>query len=71
MGKSGRNFRERGRRNDGCMGSMNPLPEKPGSKSPNFEPEKFDDIMDIYADTDQADQFTECYSWEDEDEDVL
>jgi hypothetical protein len=71
MGKSGRNYRERGKRNDGCMGSMNPNPEKPGSMIPTFEPEKFDDIMDIYTDTDYDDQSTDCYSWADEDEDDL
>jgi hypothetical protein len=53
------------------MGSMNPNPEKPGSMIPTFEPEKFDDIMDIYTDTDYDDQSTDCYSWADEDEDDL
>lgn len=53
------------------MGSMNPNPEKPGSMNPNFEPEKFDDIMDIYTDTDYGDQNTDCYSWVDEEEDDI
>jgi hypothetical protein len=71
MGKSGRNYRESGKRNDGYMGSMNPNPEKPGSIHPNFEPEKFDDIMDIYTETDYGDQNTDCYSWVDEEEDDI
>ena len=71
MGKGGRNYRERGKRNDGYMGSMHPNPEKPGSIHPNFEPEKFDDIMDIYTDTDYEDQNTDCYSWVDEEEDDI
>jgi hypothetical protein len=71
MGKSGRNYRERGKRNDGHMGSMNPYPKKPGSMSLNFEPEKFNDIMDIYTDTDYGEQGTDCYSWVDEDEDDI
>jgi hypothetical protein len=71
MVKSGRNYRERGKRNDGHLGSMNPNPEKPGSMSPNFEPEKFDDIMDIYTDADYGDQGIDCYSWVDEDEDEI
>jgi hypothetical protein len=71
MGKSGRTYRERGKRNDGHMGSMNPNPEKPGSITSNLEPEKFDDIKDIYTDTDYGDQSTDCYSWIDEDEDDI
>jgi hypothetical protein len=71
MGKSGRNYRERGKRNDGYMGSINPNPEKAGSMNPNFEPEKFDDIMDIYTDTDYGDQSPDCYSWVDEEEDDI
>jgi hypothetical protein len=71
MGKSGRNYRESGKRNDGHLDSMNPNPEKPGSMSPNFEPEKFDDIMDIYTDADYGDQGNDCYSWVDEDEDDI
>lgn len=71
MGKSGRNYQECGRRNDGRVGSKNPNPEKPGLISPNVEAEKFDDIMDIYADTDPGDQRTECYAWVDEDEDDI
>jgi hypothetical protein len=58
MGKSGRNYRERGRRHDG----------HPGSMRPDFKPEKFDDFMDIYQDTDQVDPLTEHYQWEDEDD---
>jgi hypothetical protein len=53
------------------MGSMNPTPEKPGSLSPNFEPEKFDDMLDIYSDTDNGDQGTDCYPCVDEDEDDI
>jgi hypothetical protein len=71
MGKSGRNYRERGKRNDGYMDSMNSNPEEPGSMNPNFEPEKFDDIMDIYTDTDYGYQNTDCYSWVDEEEDDI
>jgi hypothetical protein len=58
MGKSGRNYRERGRLRDG----------RPGSMRPDFEPEKFDDFMDIYRDTDHLDPLTEHYQWEDEDD---
>jgi hypothetical protein len=36
--------------------------------NPDFEPEKFDDIMDIYTDTDQFDPDIEHYQWEDEDD---
>lgn len=71
MGKSGRNYREHGKRNDGYLDSMNPNPEEPGSINPNFEPEKFDDIMDIYTDTDYGDQNADCYSWVDEEEDDI
>ena len=53
------------------MGSINPNPEKAGSMNPNFEPEKFDDIMDIYTDTDYGDQSPDCYSWADEEEDDI
>ncbi len=53
------------------MDSMNPNPEKPGSMNPNFEPEKFDDIMDIYTDTAYGDQNTDYYSWVDEEEDDI
>ena len=68
MGKSGRIYRQRGRRNYERSGSMNPYPEKPGSMRLNFEPEKFDDIMDIYAGTDQLEPYTEHYQWDDEDD---
>jgi hypothetical protein len=68
MGKSGRNYRERGRRNDGRPGSMRPDFDEEGSMKPDFEPEKSDDFMDIYTDTDQLDLFTEHYQWEDEDD---
>jgi len=68
MGKSGRNYRERSRRTYVRSGSMSPNPDRPGSMNPNFEPENFDDIMDIYADTDQLDPGYEHYQWEDEDD---
>ena len=50
---------------------MNPILEKKGSMYQNFEPERSDDIMDIYADTDQLDQGSENYSWIEEDEDDI
>lgn len=68
MGKSGRNYLERGRRNSVRSGSISPNPDRPGSMNPDFEPEKFDDIMDIYTDTDQFDPDIEHYQWEDEDD---
>jgi hypothetical protein len=71
MGKCNRSHRERGRRTDERPDSMSPISEKSDLMSPTFEPEKFDDLMDIYTDTDQVDPYTENYQWEDEDEDDI
>jgi hypothetical protein len=47
---------------------MRPDFDEESSMRPDFEPEKSDDFMDIYTDTDQLDLFTEHYQWEDEDD---
>jgi hypothetical protein len=71
MGKSSRNYRERARRIDERSDSMSPYPEKSDSMRSNFEPEKIDDIMDIYTDANPSDPFAEHYQWEDEDDDDI
>lgn len=68
MGKSGRSYRQRGKRNYECSGSMRPFSEKPGLMSPDYEPENFDDVMDIYAETDRSYMDVDHYQWDDEDD---